>query len=225
METFRKWRHLIWYESIRSLLRLVFFPLFRISVKGRKNVPRKGPVLILSNHQSFFDPMYCQLPINRHMHYIARSTLYDNKFFGWLLLTLNTIPIKQGEADISAMKKAINVLKEGKMLCLYPEGSRTHDGKIAEIQGGFGLLSRRSKATVVPVVIDGAYECWPRQNKWPKIGKVYVEYGKPFTPEEIKELGDEEFSRLFNERLRTMQNQMRVRNGKQPFDYTEITND
>ena len=219
METFRKWRHLIWYEFVRSFLRVVFFPLFRISARGRKNVPRKGPVLLLSNHQSFFDPMFCQLPINRHMHYVARSNLFDIKFFGALISTFNTIPIKQGEADISAMKKIIKVLKKGAIVCLYPEGSRTSDGKIAEIKPGFGLLSRRSKASVVPVVIDGAYECWPRQNKWPRIGKVYVEYGESFSPDEIKKLGDEEFSRILNDRLRTMQNEMRVKHGKEPYNY------
>ena len=97
--------HLNWYESIRSLLRLIFFPLFWMTAEGRKNVPRKGPVILLSNHQSFFDPMFNQLPINRHMYYVARSTLFDIKGFGWLISTLNTIPIRRGEADVAAMKK------------------------------------------------------------------------------------------------------------------------
>ena len=219
METLKKWCHKIWFEFALFILRLIFFPLFRVSVKGRKNVPSKGPVLLLSNHQSFFDPMFCQIPIMRNMHFVARDSLFKVKVFGPLMSSLNTIPIKRGEADISAMKKIIDILKGGAVVCLYPEGSRTFDGKIAEIKAGFGLLSRRSNASVVPMVIDGAFECWPRQNKWPRLGKVYVEYGKSFSPEEIKELGDEEFSKLFNERLRGIQNAMRKRQGKEAFNY------
>lgn len=176
-------------------------------------------MLLLSNHQSFFDPMFCQLPINRHMNHVARSTLYDGKFLGPLLRTLKTIPIKRGETDISAMKKIIAVLKEDEMVCIYPEGTRSSDGKIAEIKPGFGLLSRRGNATVVPVAIEGAFECWPRHNPKPKTGKVYVTYGESYSPEDIKEMGGEKFAKVITDCLRKMQNEMRIKAGKEPFDY------
>lgn len=221
MKNIKKFIHLFWYEFVRSLLRLIFYPLFWMTAEGQENIPRKGPVMLLSNHQSFFDPMFCQLPTFRHMHYVTRSTLFNNKLFGMLLSTLNTIPIRRGEADVAAMKKIIEVLKQDKMVCLYPEGTRTFDGKIADIKAGFSLLSRRSKAVVVPVVIEGAYECWPRDRKLPKLGRVYIKYGKAFTPEQIKELGDEGFSKAFNERLHTMQNELRLKRGVEPFDYSQ----
>jgi len=154
------------------------------------------------------------------MYYVTRSTLFNNKLFGMLLSTLNTIPIRRGEADVAAMKKIITVLKEDKVVCLYPEGTRTSDGRIADIKAGFSLLSRRSKAVVVPVVIEGAYECWPREKKFPKLGRVYIKYGESFTPEQIKELGDEGFSRAFNDRLHAMQNELRLKRGVEPFDYS-----
>ena len=211
--------HVVWYEIVRSFLRLTFFPMFLLTAEGRKNVPRKGPVLLLSNHQSFLDPMFCQVPINRHMHYVTRSTLFNNKLFGMLLSTLNTIAIRRGEADVAAMKKIIAVLKEGNIVCMFPEGTRTSDGRITEIKAGFSLLSRRSKAVVVPVAIEGAYDCWPRDRKLPTFGKVYVKYGQGFTPQDIKELGEEGFSKAFNERLRTMQNELRAKRGVEKFDY------
>lgn len=105
------------------------------------------------------------------------------------------------------------------MVCLYPEGKRTSDGRIAEILGGFSLLSRRSKAVVVPVVIEGAFECWPRNKKFPKLARVYTKYGAPFTPQQIRELGDEGFSKALNQRLRQMQNELRVKRGVEPYDY------
>lgn len=212
--------HIIWYDFVRLFLRVTFYPTFRISAEGGKNVPRKGPVMLLSNHQSFLDPILCQIPLSRHLHHVPRTTLYNNKFFGMLLATLNTIPIRRGEADVAAMKKIIATLKEGKVVCLFPEGTRTHDGRIAKVKGGFSLLSRRSKAIVIPVVIEGAYECWPRDRKFPKLGKIYIKYGEGFTPEQITEMGDEKFAEVFNERLRTMQNELRAKRGVKPFDYS-----
>ena len=220
MKYIKKIVHLIWYEFARSVLRLIFYPLFLITARGQKNVPRKGPVMLVSNHQCYFDPMFCQLPLNRHMYYVARSTLYNHKLFGMLLSTLNTIPIRRGEADVGAIKKIISVLKEGKVVCLYPEGERTLDGRIGNIKAGFSLLSRRSKAVVIPVAIEGAFECWPRHKKYPKLGRVYVKYGEGFTPQQIKELGDEGFAREFNERLHKMQNELRLKRGVEPFDYS-----
>jgi 1-acyl-sn-glycerol-3-phosphate acyltransferase len=102
-----------------------------------------------------------------------------------------------------------------------PEGTRTVDGRIADIKPGFGLLSRRSGAKVVPVVIDGAFECWPRHKKFPSIGKVTVSYGELITPELVRELGDKEFARVITGRLRQMQNELRIKSGKEPFDYSQ----
>ena len=90
---------------------------------------------------------------------------------------------------------------------------------IADVKGGFSLLSRRSQAVVVPVVIEGAFECWSRERKFPKLGRIYLKFGKGFTPDEIKELGDEAFSKAFNERLQTIQNELRIKRGVEPFDY------
>jgi 1-acyl-sn-glycerol-3-phosphate acyltransferase len=211
--------HLIWYEFVRTTLRLTLYPLFLITSEGQKNIPRKGPVLLLSSHQSFLDPFLVQMPVHRHLHYAAKSTLFDNAFSNIMLPSLNTIPIRRGEADLVAMKKIIAMLKEDKIVCLFPEGTRTPDGRISEVKAGFSLLSRRSKAVVIPVAIEGAFECWPRGRKLPKLGRIYLKYGKMFTSQEIKELGNEAFSKAFNERLQTLQNELRVKRGVEPFDY------
>ena len=209
----------IWYTFLRYFFTATFYPLFRIKAKGNKDVPLKGPLLILSNHQSFFDPIFCQVPIGRNFHYVARKTLFQSPIWGRLLLTLNTIPIKQGVADLTAMKKIIEKLKNGSAVCLFPEATRTSDGKIAEIKPGFSLLVRRSGATVIPMVIDGAFECWPRTQKFPKLGKVRTSYGRPITAQQVKELGDEKFTELLTETLRKLQHDLRLEAGKEPFQY------
>ncbi len=131
------------------------------------------------------------------------------------------IPIRQGQADIGAIKTVISVLKLGRAVCLYPEGSRTFDGRIAEIKPGFGLISRRANVPIVPAVIDGAFECWPRTKKAPKLfGRVAVLYGKPIPAEHVKEVGDEVFAGELTRQLREMQAELRKKLGKDPYDYT-----
>lgn len=129
------------------------------------------------------------------------------------------IPIKRGQADIAAMKTIIEALRQGKAICLFPEGTRTTDGRIGTIKPGFGLISRRSNATIVPMVIDGIFEAWPKGQKYPKLGKVGVMYGKPFTPEYIASRTDEEFAAEITQTLRNLHAQLRIRMGKKPYDY------
>jgi 1-acyl-sn-glycerol-3-phosphate acyltransferase len=215
---------IIWHTFVRIVLTGTICTLCRVCAYGMKNVPKDGPVLLLSNHQSFLDPIFSQSWIYRGLHFVARESLYENKIFGFLIRYLHTVPIKRGQADLAAMRTIIDRLKCGSAVCLYPEGTRTGDGRIAEIKPGFSLLSRRSGAKIVPVVIEGAFECWPRHKKFPKIAKVVVSYGKPITSERIKELGDREFAKEITAQLRRMQTELRLKLGRNPFDYTQHNN-
>jgi 1-acyl-sn-glycerol-3-phosphate acyltransferase len=194
--------------------------LYRLRTYGKENVPKDGPVLILCNHQSFLDPMFSQSWVSRPFSFVARDSLYRG-FFGWLIRSLYAIPIRQGQADIGAIKTVIGVLKQGRAVCLYPEGSRTFDGRIAEIKPGFGLISRRADVPIVPAVIDGAFECWPRTKKLPKpLGKVTVMYGTPIAAEHVRQVGDEAFAAELTKILRQMQGELRQKIGKKPMDYS-----
>ena len=153
------------------------------------------------------------------MGFLARESLFSNWFFGWLISSVGTIPVKLGEADISAMRKVITKLKNGEAICLFPEGTRSKDGRIERFKPGFGLLCRRGKAAIVPTVIDGAFECWPRHKKLFTRGPIWVCYGKPISAEQAKKMGDETLADLLTDTLREMQNKIRIQNGKKPYDY------
>jgi 1-acyl-sn-glycerol-3-phosphate acyltransferase len=213
------WLRFIWYLFCRFIAVGTVSLLYRLRVYGKENVPKDGPVLVVCNHQSFLDPMLSQTWIWRPFYFVPRDTLLNVKFWGRLIASLYVIFIRQGQADIAAMKTIIESLKEGKAVCLYPEGTRTHDGRIDNIKPGFGLMSRRSGAPVLPVVIDGMFEAWPRTRKYPKLGRVGVMYGTPFSAEQIKTLGDEAFAQELTRTLRTMQNELRLKMGRPTFDY------
>jgi len=183
-------------------------------------VPTKGAFVLISNHQSFLDPLFCGTPLKKHLHFLARDTLFTNRFFGWLLSSVNTIPVRQGEADLPAIRKVIAKLKEGYSVCLFPEGTRTSDGKITPFKPGLGLLCRRGQAAIVPVVIDGAFECWPRHKKIFSPGsEIVICYGECITAEQVKEMTDMELAKNLTDMLRRMQNDCRIKHGKEPYEY------
>jgi 1-acyl-sn-glycerol-3-phosphate acyltransferase len=145
----------------------------------------------------------------------------DIKFWGPIIGSFYIIPIKRGQADIAAMRTIIEALRQDKAVCLFPEGTRTLDGRIGVIKPGFGLISRRSNATIVPMVIDGIFEAWPKGQKFPKLGKVAVLYGQPFTPEYIASRSDEDFAAEITQTMRTLHAELRGRMGKTPYDYPQ----
>lgn len=213
----------IWHSIARILCSGIMCTLYRVRAYGMKHVPRKGPVIILCSHQCYLDPIFVQSWVPRNFHFIARRTLWNSKLLGALLNTMYVVPIKQGQGDIAAMRTIIAKLKAGNAVCLFPEGERTFDGMISDVKPGFGLISRRSGAGIVPVVLEGAFECWPRMKKFPKLSKVTVSFGEMITTEEIKRLGDREFAKFLTHRLRQMHNELRLKMGREPFDYSQDT--
>lgn len=211
---------IFWYWLSRCVCRLLCILLFRFRAYGRENIPADGPFLLVSNHQSFLDPVFCGVALKRHLHYLARDSLFKNPFFRFLIVSLNAIPVKRGQADLSAMKAVIARLRQGHPVCLFPEATRTPDGRIALFKGGVGLLAKRGGAPIVPMVIDGAYECWPRNKKiFSTGGPITVCYGRPVTIERIERTDDRELAGLLTDTLRKMQSDCRTRQGKEPYNY------
>ena len=209
-----------WFWLARWMCRVFGMLLFRWRIYDIDNIPKKGPFLLISNHQSFLDPIFCGAPPKRHMCFLARDTLFKNWFFGPLITSVNAIPVKLGQPDISTMKKVIGKLKEGRGVCLFSEGTRTTDGKIQPIKPGLGLLCRRGNAGVVPFVIDGGFECWPRTKKlFSPGGTITVHYGKAISAEQAKNMGDKKLAEYLTETLRQMQTKSRIEQGKVPYDY------
>jgi 1-acyl-sn-glycerol-3-phosphate acyltransferase len=193
---------------------------FRMRFTGLENIPASGPFILAVNHQSFFDPIFAGIMYRGQLCFMARDSLFKSKIFGPLLRSVKAIPVRRGQADLGSIKTIIAHLKEGDAVCLFPEATRTTDGRIAPFKGGFTLLSRRGNAPVIPVLIDGGFECWPRHRKMFKIGsKINVTYGKPISVEQITGMEDENFADMLTHTMRQMQSETRIARGKQPFNY------
>jgi len=215
----RKTLKAAWYWVARFICQVFCALVFRVRFYGRENVPKNGAFILAGNHQSYLDPVFCGVGVNLHLVFVARDSLFRFKPLGRLIGSLGVIPISRGKADVGAMKTIIARLREGRGVCLYPEATRTHDGRILPIKAGFGLLCRRSRAAVVPVLIDGAFECWPRHKRLFSPGGITVCYGKPLTPDQSRSMSNQELADYLTRTLRRMQHDCRVKQGKEPYAY------
>ena len=153
---------------------------FDLKVYNPHYVPRTGGVLVVANHQSYLDPILLTVKIPRPFSFLAKSELFENPFFDWLIRNLNAFPVRQGAGDVGAVKETIARLQEGHALILYPEGTRSLDGEIGPMQAGVGLIVRRAGVPVVPAVIEGSFDAWrPKSGKIFRPHPVRVMYGPP----------------------------------------------
>jgi len=209
----------IWYEIAAGLLAVFCKIFFRLRLFGRENIPKKGAFILAANHQSYLDPVLCGATLHRQMYYLARESLFSNWFFAGLISSVNTLPLKQAEGDLTTVRKVIELLKAGKGVCLFPEGTRTNDGRIEPFKSGLGLLCRRGNAAIIPAVIDGAFECWPRHKRMFSFGSAWVQIGRPITAAQVKEMGDEKLAEHLTNTLREMQTDLRKKRGRQSYQY------
>ena len=167
------------YKIGQALLRMFSILLFDLRAFGLENIPKRGGVLIVSNHASYLDPAILGVKVRRPMSFMAKSELFTHKFFAWVIRSVNAFPVRQGEGDLAAMRETIRRLQEGHILVMFPEGGRTETGAIEPLQPGVGLIARRAGPTVkvVPAAIDGAYEAWSRHRKIFRPWPIRVKYG------------------------------------------------
>ena len=184
---------ILWWYGIHNLCYLWMSVCYRYRAWGLGNIPKSGPVLFVSNHQSYLDPILVGLGSHRRQFYaMARSTLFKNPFFAWLIRSLNAIPVERGTSDMAAMRRSIEVLRAGHALLVYPEGTRTADGSVGPFHSGIMLLIKRAQPWVVPVAIDGAYEAWPKGRALPRVsGRIRVMYGRPLAAYQVIAMGGE----------------------------------
>ncbi|QOR65288.1 1-acyl-sn-glycerol-3-phosphate acyltransferase [Cytobacillus suaedae] len=166
------------YSFAKGLASIVFNPLYRVEVVGVEKIPNSGSVLICSNHINNFDPIIVGISTPRPIHFMAKEELFRVPVLGQLVPKLNAFPVKRGMSDREALRKGLKVLKEDSVLGLFPEGTRSKDGKLGKGLAGAGFFATRSEASVVPCAIIGPYKVF---------GKLKVVFGEPIDMNRLRE--------------------------------------
>ena len=170
------------------VINLIFRVYFRGRVFGRENMPKTGPALMACNHQSFLDPVMIAQPFWREFWFVARDSLFKNRLFGAFIAHNNALPIRRGEGDITAFKTIIRLLRRGFPVVIFPEGTRSRDGSLRPMNPNSFEVAKRAKAPIIPVLIYGAYEAFPRGAKFPRPKRISLVYLEPLNQDTIAAL-------------------------------------
>ncbi|HEX4262816.1 MAG TPA: lysophospholipid acyltransferase family protein [Verrucomicrobiae bacterium] len=169
-----------------SLFRIVYSTYFHWKVFNAGRVPLSGPVILASNHASYLDPPLVGSGVKRGINYLARDTLFRYPGMGWLLRNWNSVPVDRDGGGAAGLKAILERLLAGGAIILFPEGTRTRDGRLQPARSGIGLTVIKSTAAVVPVRVFGTYEAYGRYHKIPRPHGVAVKYGQPMFFEKLR---------------------------------------
>ncbi len=175
----------------------------------------------LHNHQSNLDPIVVGCAFPRRSNYLAKKTLFDIWWLAWFLKQVDTIPIDREGMGVAGMKETLRRLRRNESVLLFPEGSRTRDGELQPLMSGFVALAKRVDLPLLPVGMDGPFECWPPGANFPRMGFIHVVFGPPIQPRELKGLDDEQIIQLLQARINTCFEEARRRVGGLRVESTE----
>ena len=151
----------------------------RMRVEGLEHIPSEGGALIVANHQSFLDIPLIAAAVPRHISFVARRSLADSALLGFVMRQTGAVLIQRGEPDRAALREMQEHLAAGDLLAIFPEGTRSADGRVGEFKAGAALAARKARVPLIPAAIRGSFDVWPRDRKRPGPGRMAVSFHPP----------------------------------------------
>lgn len=188
------------YSFLKVLVKILVYPIFRVEVHGRENLPDEGPFILCGNHWSNWDPVMLAGAIDKPISYMAKRELFDIKILSGFFKALNAFPVDRDTTDLKSLRHAVNLINEGKILGIFPEGTRVYTMDRKNIKDGAGYVALRAKANIVPVEIISTYKPFRKSHiyfKKPLEIKKYLNYKKK---EGMELLMDDTFEAIYEHR-------------------------
>lgn len=170
------------YTIARYIVLLIYKIVYNLSYEGVENIPKEGGRIYASNHRSYADPVLISLPVRKRFAYMAKEELFKNPFFSALIRFMGAFPVVRGSGDMKVIDEAIARLNKGRNLVIFPEGTRSKDGRVGRGKTGVALIAAKANVDVIPVAI-----VFEGKLKFRK--KVVVKYGKPISTSQLQ-IGD-----------------------------------
>lgn len=186
------------YFIVRNLVKAFLLIFNRWDVRGEENIPKSGPVVLVANHVSYWDPPVVGCAVRRKVHFMAKEELFRVPFLKLLLPHLECFPVKRGKADMGALRTALKYLGNGEVLGIFPEGTRSKTREIQAFEQGAALIAIKGGATVIPIALLGTPEAFPASLR----GHIRVRIGEPLLYKEL------EGTKITNEHLERVNNEI-----------------
>lgn len=171
------------YAATKAAAIAIMWPYFRLGVKGRRRVPKKGAVIFAANHFSYADPPLIGIAMPRRIRFVMAEGLFRKRLLHVISRLMDVIPVAAGQPfQTAAVRKVMRLLHNGQCVGIFPEGQRSRTGELLPAQRGVGLFAKKSGAPVVPLAILGTNEAWPPGKALPKPLKVRIFVGEPLYP-------------------------------------------
>jgi 1-acyl-sn-glycerol-3-phosphate acyltransferase len=159
------------YHIVRIIERIILTPIYFPRLLGREKIPKEGKVIVYSNHASWWDPVILGILLPRPVHFMAKEELFRSSIGRWLFTNIGAFPVKRGSADIASVKKALKLLKHGKVFGIFPEGTRIKTGELGTFLRGVAGIAHHSRAPIIPIAIH--------HNKYRLFVRVTAVVGEP----------------------------------------------
>lgn len=167
------------YSITCFFLRMLFRLLFKYKLYGLENIPQSGSFILTSNHVSFLDPIAVGAFVPRKLNYMAKKELFKNKYFGWYMRKVRTIPVDKETLAYGGMKEIIRRIRKGGPIVIFPEGTRSDGDSFLEPETGVAYLALKFNLSVVPAYVKGTENALPKNAHFIRLRPVRVYYGKP----------------------------------------------
>lgn len=178
----------IWYRVGRVLVRWGVASIVRSKFQGLEHLPQAGPCILVPNHQSVLDPLLLQGGLPRAVDSMTKSTQFARWFFRWILPRIHAFPVRRYRVDPQSVRVLFRRLEEGRVVCVYPEGERSWDGRLQPFRRGTLRVLLRAGVPVIPVGIDGTFRVWPRWASRPRRGfTAHIRIGEPLSFGELRD--------------------------------------
>src|SRR2546427_1360617 len=166
------------YVFLGPLLRLMYRP----KAVGLENVPTDGPAILAANHQSFLDDLLLPLVVpKRKVVFLAKAEYFDKWYLRWFFKGANVIPVRRQNRSgaEAALQAGVQALREGKLIGIFPEGTRSPDGRLYRGKTGVARMALEARVPIIPVAIGGTFDAWPYNRNLPRTGRGAIPVGAP----------------------------------------------